>query len=51
MLGGGGGGGGWSEETRKIHWVKWDKVYLERSEGGLGVRHIKEFNIYLLGKI
>ncbi|GAU22483.1 hypothetical protein TSUD_296020 [Trifolium subterraneum] len=37
-------------EARKIHWIHWDKVCLERSQGGLGVRKVKEFNVALLGK-
>jgi hypothetical protein len=38
---------GRSEEARKIHW---DKVCLDRENGGLGVRRVGEFNLALLGK-
>ncbi|KAK2414519.1 hypothetical protein QL285_037103 [Trifolium repens] len=41
---------GGSEESRKIHWIKWDKICLDKEYGGLGVRKVKEFNISLLGK-
>ncbi|PNY13834.1 cysteine-rich receptor-like protein kinase [Trifolium pratense] len=41
---------GGSEDIRKINWVKWDKVCLDRDGGGLGVRRIREFNLSLLGK-
>ncbi|GAU49774.1 hypothetical protein TSUD_141640 [Trifolium subterraneum] len=37
-------------EAGKIYWIHWDKVCLERSQGGLGVRKVKEFNVALLGK-
>ncbi|GAU47696.1 hypothetical protein TSUD_190240 [Trifolium subterraneum] len=35
---------------KKINWIKWDKVCLDRDGGGLGVRRIREFNLSLLGK-
>ena len=35
---------------RKIAWIKWDNIYLQRENGGLGVKRLKEFNISLLGK-
>jgi len=41
-------GGG--EVVRKIAWVHWDTVCLPKSEGGLGVRRLREFNVALLGK-
>ena len=41
-------GGG--EDVRKIAWIKWDNICLQRDNGGLGVKMLKEFNISLLGK-
>ncbi|GAU41808.1 hypothetical protein TSUD_299740 [Trifolium subterraneum] len=41
---------GGSEESRKINWLKWDRICLRKEEGGLGVRRVKEFNLALLGK-
>jgi len=39
-----------SEDVRKIAWIKWDNICLQRDNGGLGVKMLKEFNISLLGK-
>jgi hypothetical protein len=33
-----------------IDWIKWDKICLNKEEGGLGVHRVKEFNLALLGK-
>ncbi|GAU46317.1 hypothetical protein TSUD_243380, partial [Trifolium subterraneum] len=41
---------GGCEANRKIAWIKWDTICLNRENGGLGVRRLKEFNISLLGK-
>jgi hypothetical protein len=41
---------GGSEEAKKIHWVKWDKICKAKERGGLGVRDLRAFNIALLGK-
>ncbi|GAU50741.1 hypothetical protein TSUD_99110 [Trifolium subterraneum] len=38
------------EESRKINWIEWDKICLDKEYGGLGLRRVKEFNISLLGK-
>jgi len=43
-------GGGGSEDNRKITWLSWQTVCLNKEYGGLGVRKLKEFNIALLGK-
>lgn len=43
-------GGRGSEECRKICWVKLDVVCKNRSEGGLGIKSIRDFNLTLLGK-
>ncbi|MCH83014.1 LINE-1 reverse transcriptase like [Trifolium medium] len=41
---------GGSEESRKIHWLKWDRVCKPKESGGLGLRDLKLFNLALLGK-
>ena len=41
---------GGCEDSRKISWVNWDIVCLDKEIGGLGVRRIREFNIHVLGK-
>ncbi|GKV24583.1 hypothetical protein SLEP1_g34176 [Rubroshorea leprosula] len=42
---------GMSEEGgRKICWVKWEWVCLEKEKGGLGVLSVKKKNLALLGK-
>lgn len=33
-----------------MHWIHWDKICFDKDKGGLGVRHVKEFNLALLGK-
>lgn len=35
---------------RKISWIKCNTIYLEKENGGLGVRRLKKFNLALLGK-
>lgn len=37
-------------ESRKIHWVAWEKVCREKNKGGLGIRKLGEFNLAMLGK-
>jgi hypothetical protein len=41
---------GGSDEAKKIHWVKWERVCKPKEEGGLGIKDLKLFNIALLGK-
>nr|KAJ0196777.1 hypothetical protein LSAT_V11C700381330 [Lactuca sativa] len=41
---------GGCEDKRKIHWVSWDKVLADKSEGGLGVGSIRALNVGLLIK-
>lgn len=35
---------------RKIHWISWKNLCVSKSQGGLGFKQIREFNIALLGK-
>nr|ABN08480.1 Putative non-LTR retroelement reverse transcriptase, related [Medicago truncatula] len=41
---------GGSENNRKISWLAWSTVCSRKEFGGLGVRHLMEFNIALLEK-
>jgi hypothetical protein len=41
---------GQKEKERKLHWVKWDKLCVPKSEGGLGFRNLHLFNTALLAK-
>lgn len=36
------------EEIRKIPWMKWDMICLEKENGGYEARKIREFNLSLL---
>ena len=38
------------EERRKIHLVRWAAICKDKRYGGLGLRHMKDFNKALLGK-
>ena len=38
------------EERRKIHLVRWAVICKDKRHGGLGLRHLKDFNHALLGK-
>ncbi|GKV05111.1 hypothetical protein SLEP1_g17152 [Rubroshorea leprosula] len=38
------------EDNRKITWVSWDRVCYNKKEGGLGVKNLRCFNMFLLGK-
>lgn len=37
-------------ENRKTAWIKWDKICLPISKGGLGIKNLELLNIALLGK-
>lgn len=39
-----------TKKNRSIHWMSWDRMCMPKSEGGLGFRHLHDFNIALLGK-
>ncbi|XP_024626821.1 uncharacterized protein [Medicago truncatula] len=41
-------GGG--EDSRRISWIKWDNICLNKENGSLGVKRLREFNISLSGK-
>ena len=33
-----------------MHWVKWETLYLPKKEGGIGFKHLANFNDALLAK-
>ena len=41
---------GQQKEEKKIAWVAWDKLFLPKKEGGLGIRNFDVFNRALLAK-
>ncbi|CAK8532076.1 unnamed protein product [Lathyrus sativus] len=41
---------GGAEAVRKIYWVSWENLCLPFGKGGIGMKRIEEFNIYLLLK-
>ena len=41
---------GGCEDHRKIFWIDWETICLDKAVGGLGVRKLWEFNLALLGK-
>ncbi|KAK3154089.1 hypothetical protein QOZ80_2BG0185830 [Eleusine coracana subsp. coracana] len=42
----------WSSgvDRKRIHWRKWSKLVLPKSQGGLGFQDMKLFNLAMLGK-
>lgn len=41
---------GQKAEERKLAWVAWDKMFLPKREGGMGIRNFEVFNKALLAK-
>ncbi|CAJ2642330.1 unnamed protein product [Trifolium pratense] len=41
---------GSSTDTRKIHWINWQKISRQKKTGGLGFRQLRAFNEALLAK-
>ena len=35
---------GYSGESRKVHWVKWERLCEDKEVGGLGFKEIEKFN-------
>ncbi|XP_074347342.1 putative mitochondrial protein AtMg00310 [Apium graveolens] len=38
------------KKEKGIHWMSWERMDVSKSHGGMGFRHLHEFNIALLGK-
>lgn len=36
--------------TRSINWMRWEKLTIHKSMGGLGFRNMEAFNLFMLGK-
>ena len=41
---------GYSGDGKKVHWVKWERLYQGKDFGGLGFKEIEKFNEALLTK-
>nr|GEY95870.1 RNA-directed DNA polymerase, eukaryota, reverse transcriptase zinc-binding domain protein [Tanacetum cinerariifolium] len=42
--------GGFNDGSRKMVWINWNKIIMEKGMGGLGVESIRAKNLSLLGK-
>ncbi|XP_060969989.1 uncharacterized protein LOC115713780 [Cannabis sativa] len=44
----------WWQSSNKsgkgIHWLSWDRLCTHKKKGGMGFRHLRDFNLSLLGK-
>ena len=41
---------GYNDDSRKIHWVKWERLCESNEDGGMGFKEIEKFNEALLAK-
>ena len=41
---------GQTQAERKLHWVNWRKLCMEKKEGGMGFRDLHAFNLVMLSK-
>ena len=41
---------GGEHDQKKIPWVKWDVICLNKKEGGLGIKNLPKFNAALMGR-
>ncbi|KAK6159609.1 hypothetical protein DH2020_006923 [Rehmannia glutinosa] len=41
---------GSSSDKKKLHWLSWDKLSCNKSNGGLGFRNLRAFNLAMLSK-
>ena len=40
----------YNSDSRKIHWVKWERLCESKEDGGVGFKEIDKFNEALLAK-